>query len=130
MRRAWFLLFTFVLVSACAGTSPQPATTTVRTLPTPSVVTDATYPEVMRAFQRLGIRAPARDALRARLAAYWIRKGNDATLGDKYAQVVGALTQISELYTPTEWQEAKIPAELEGVAKYLVAKGAPRGDEA
>jgi tetratricopeptide (TPR) repeat protein len=130
MRRPWFPLLLLVLVSACAGTSPQPVAPTVRSLPTPSVVTDATYPEVMRAFQRLGVRAPARDQLRARLAAYFIQKGNDAVLGDRYAAVVTALTQLSELYTPTEWADAKIPPELDGVAKYLVAKGGPRGDEA
>jgi tetratricopeptide (TPR) repeat protein len=130
MRRPWFPLFTFVLVSACAGASPTPVAPTVRSLPTPNVVTDATYPEVMRAFQRLGVRAPARDPLRQRLAAYWIQKGNEAALGDRYNPVVSALVQISDLYTPTEWADAKIPPELEGVAKYLVAKGAPRGDEA
>lgn len=130
MRRPWFLFLTFVLVSACAGASPKPVAPVVRSLPTPSVVTDATYPEVMRAFQRLGVRAPAREPLRMRLASYWIQKGNDAAVADRFSQVVAALTQISDLYTPTEWADAKIPPELEGVAKYLVAKGGPRGDEA
>jgi tetratricopeptide (TPR) repeat protein len=130
MRRPWFPFLTFVLVSACAGASPKPVVPAAHSLPTPSVVTDTTYPEVMRAFQRLGVRDPAREPLRQRLAAYWIQKGNDAALADRYTQVVSTLTQISDLYTPTEWQDAKIPPELEGIAKYLVAKGGPRGDEA
>src|SRR5215471_3510999 len=98
MRRPRFALFTLVLVSACAGSGAKPVTPTVRNLPTPSVVTEATYPEVMRAFQRLGVKAPARDPLRQRLAAYWIQKGDAAVLGDKYHQVVAALMQISDLY--------------------------------
>ncbi len=130
MRRPWFPLLIAVLLSACAGTSAKPVGPTVRSLPTPSVVTDATYPEVMRAFQRLGMRAPAREPLRQRLAAYWIQRGNEAALADRYTQVIAAFVQVSDLYTPTEWADAKLPLEVEGIAKYLVAKGAPRGDEA
>jgi tetratricopeptide (TPR) repeat protein len=129
MRRPWFPLLVSLLVCACAGASPKPVAPTVRSLPTPSVVSDATYPEVMRAFQRLGVRAPAREPLRQRLAAYWIQKGNDAALADRYQQVVAALVQLSDLYTPTEWADAKIPAGADGIAKYLVEKGGPRGDE-
>ncbi|HKP63176.1 MAG TPA: hypothetical protein VJV78_40845, partial [Polyangiales bacterium] len=130
MRRLWFPFLFASLVSACAGSSPQPVAPSVRSLPTPSVVTDSTYPEVMRAFQRLNVHSPAREPLRQRLAAYWIQRGNDAALADRYPQVVAALVQISDLYTPTEWQDAKIPPESEGIAKYLVNKGGPRGDEA
>lgn len=130
MRRLWFALSITVCLGACAGQRPQPAVPAVPAVPTPNMVTEATYPEVMRAFQRLGLQAPEREPLRQRLAAYWIARGNDAVAADRYAKVVSALVEISNLYTPTEWGQAKLPREVEGIARYLAAKGAPRGDEA
>jgi hypothetical protein len=74
--------------------------------------------------------APQRAELRERLVAHWIGKGEIAISGNKYADVVATVAQISVLYSPEEWASGAIPGGLEHMAKYLAAKGSPRGDEA
>ena len=74
--------------------------------------------------------APERAELRERLVAHWVSKGEAAITGNKYADVVATVAQIGVLYSPEEWASGAIPGGLEHMAKYLVAKGEPRGDEA
>jgi tetratricopeptide (TPR) repeat protein len=120
----------FLVCSACATAGSAPAPVTARVIPPVTVITDATYPDAVRAFERMNPQAPERAELRERLVAHWVGKGEAAITANKYADVVSTVAQISMLYSPEEWASGAIPGGLEHMAKYLVAKGEPRGDEA
>ena len=94
------------------------------------MVTDATYPDLQREFQRLPIDAKERADLREHLAQHLIAKCDDASSADHYDAVVTCLAQIAELYTPEEYLAHAWPQGLERSARYLITKGSPRGDEA
>jgi tetratricopeptide (TPR) repeat protein len=130
MPRYRSLAFMPLLLCACAAAVGAPAPQTPRALPPASVVTDSSYSDAMRGFERLTSQAPERADLRERLAVYWIGKGDTAITADHFAEVVSALVQISMLYSSNEWGSGAIPAGLDRIAHYLVAKGSPRGDEA
>lgn len=128
--RVWHFVLTILVCAACAGTSNAPAPLVPRLSPQLSVITDASYPDAIRTFERQNPQAKERPELRERLAAHWLTKADTAIAADKYAEVVAALSQISVLYAPEEWGSGAIPAGLSRLATYLIKKGSPRGDEA
>ncbi|HEX2676309.1 MAG TPA: tetratricopeptide repeat protein [Polyangiales bacterium] len=119
-----------LVLGACAGTAQEGAAHPALPRPLPAVVTNATYPDVLRGFQRLPAQAPERDALRERLAQHLVAKCDDAIGNDRYDSVVNCMAQIAELYSPAEYAAHAWPQGLERAARYLIAKGSPRGDEA
>jgi len=125
-----FAFTTLLCAAACATTSPTPSPTVARLAPQVSVITDASYPDAVRTFERMNPQAKERAELRERLATHWLTKADNAITADKFAEVVAALAQISVLYGPEEWGKGAIPGGLERVARYLVKKGSPKGDEA
>lgn len=130
MRRFIFGALVSVALGACAATTPQLAPTAPPLRVTPSVVTDATYADVARAFARMDVQATERAALRERLVQHLLVKADDAIAADRYAAVVDRVAQIAELYTPNEMAERAWPVGLGRPAQYLISKGSPRGDEA
>jgi len=117
-------------LTACATQGTERAATTPRAEPRVSVITDASYPDVVRAFERSNLQTKERAELRERLVAHWLSKADTAVTADRYSDVVAALAQVSTLYQPEEWSKGAIPRGLERIAPYLVNKGSPRGDEA
>ncbi len=130
MSRISLLLALSLTLGACAAGTAQVAPKTPASLPLPAVVTDATFPEIARAFVRLDVQAPERGALRERLAAYLLEKGDAAIAADRYDDAVSHLAQITELYSSDELAAHAFPDGLSRLAGYLVSKGSPRGDEA
>ena len=128
--RVWHFVLTTLLWAACASTSTAPPPQVPRLVPQLRVITDASYPDAIRTFERLNPQAKERPELRERLAAHWLTKADTAIAADKYADVVAALAQISVLYAPQEWGSGALPAGMERLARFLVKKGSPRGDEA
>jgi tetratricopeptide (TPR) repeat protein len=122
--------FTSLVLAACATASGGQTAPVRPAIPQVSVVTDASYPDAIRAFERLNPQEKDRLDLRERLAVYWLNKGDSAIASDKFDNVVAVLAQLSVLYSPQEWASGAIPSGLDRIAKYLTAKGAPRGDEA
>jgi tetratricopeptide (TPR) repeat protein len=130
MPRFWPLASTILLFCSCATAGNLPASKTSRVAAQVSVVTDTSYPDAVRAFERLDPQASERAALRERLVVYWLARGDTAISADRFADVVAVLVQIGGLYAPNEWSSSSLPGGLERIARYLVAKGSPRGDEA
>ena len=124
------LVLTCLLSAACATQSGAVTKPVTRIMPPVTVITDASYPDAVRSFERLPAQAKERADLRDRLAAHWVQKADTAISADKYADVVNALSEISLLYAPHEWGSGGISGGLERSAQYLVKKGSPRGDEA
>jgi tetratricopeptide (TPR) repeat protein len=124
------LVLTCLLSAACATQSGAVTKPVTRIVPPVTVITDASYPDAVRSFERLPAQAKERADLRDRLAAHWVQKADTAISADKYADVVNALSEISLLYAPHEWGSGGISGGLERSAQYLVKKGSPRGDEA
>ncbi len=114
---------------ACAGSAGQSAPPVVAK-PLPAVVTDATYPDLLRAFQRMALDARERADLREHLVTHLIAQCDDAIGADHYDAVVTCVAQIAELYTPNEYAAHGFPVGMERPAHYLISKGSPRGDEA
>ncbi len=130
MFRFTLLLALTASLCACAGAGLPPLAKGQVARPTPAVVTDASYAEVLRSLQRLDAQDSARTTLRERLAEYLLHKGDDAIGADHYDEVVSRFGQVTELYSPNELAARGFPDGLSRLAKYLVAKGSPRGDEA
>jgi tetratricopeptide (TPR) repeat protein len=130
MPRFWPLAPTILLFCSCATAGNLPASKTPRVAAQVSVVTDTSYPDAVRAFERLDPQAPERAALRERLVVYWLGRGDTAIGADRFVDVVHVLVQIGGLFAPNEWSSSNLPAGLDRIARYLVAKGSPRGDEA
>ncbi|MET0389747.1 MAG: hypothetical protein ABW321_27490, partial [Polyangiales bacterium] len=128
--RLWLYVISSLFCAACATAGTAPAPTVPRLSPQLSVITDGSYPDAVRTFERMNPQAKERSELRERLAAHWLTKADTAITADKYADVIAALAQISVLYQPQEWGNGTIPGGLERLAAYLVKKGSPRGDEA
>jgi tetratricopeptide (TPR) repeat protein len=124
------LVLTCLFSAACATQSGAVTKPVTRIVPPVTVITDASYPDAVRSFERLPAQAKERADLRDRLAAHWVQKADTAISADKYADVVSALSEISLLYAPHEWGSGGISGGLERSAQYLVKKGSPRGDEA
>jgi tetratricopeptide (TPR) repeat protein len=130
MPRFWHLALIALLLCACATTGNLAKSASLRAAAPVSVVTEASYPDAVRAFERMNPQTPERAALRERIAVYWLSRGDVAITADRFADVVSALAQISDLYAPNEWSNTALPGGLDRMARYLVAKGSPRGDEA
>src|ERR1700712_4129330 len=128
--RFWHFVFSSLLCAACATQSGASTSLVARLVPPVTVITDASYPDAVRSFERMPAQAKERAELRDRLAAHWIQKADAAIAADKYADVISALSEVSVLYPPHEWASGAIPAGLERIAQFLAKKGSPRGDEA
>jgi tetratricopeptide (TPR) repeat protein len=129
----WTRLQTFslaLMLGACAGAGSQLPSSVPPRRVVPAVVTDASYADVERAFQRLDAQAPERAGLRERLVQHQLGKVDEAIAADRYAVVVELLAQITGLYTAVEIANHAWPDDLQRAALYLIAKGSPRGDEA
>ncbi|MDH5673156.1 MAG: tetratricopeptide repeat protein [Myxococcales bacterium] len=98
--------------------------------PLPGVITDATYDEVLRAYLHLSVGDPNRTALRKRLSAYLLNQRGEAAGEDDFEVAVDLIGSITGLYSPRELAEEELPAGLGTLARVLVDKGSPRGDEA
>jgi tetratricopeptide (TPR) repeat protein len=92
------------------------------------VVTDATFDDAVRHFVLLAVDDSAREPLRTRLVEHLLSK-TAAALSGEYGGVVELLGSVTELYTPGEIAAGKLPAALEPLARKLVERGSPRGDE-
>src|SRR6185312_17454374 len=103
------LVFTSLLCAACATQSGASTPMVTRLVPPVTVITDASYPDAVRSFERMPAQAKERAELRERLAAHWIQKADTAIAADKYADVVSALSEVSVLYAPHEWASGAVP---------------------
>jgi tetratricopeptide (TPR) repeat protein len=113
---------------SCGG-AQRPAPIVAPRPPTPVVVTDATIDDVRRAYLAMPIDDPRREATRQRLVDHILARSGEA-MDAGYGAAVEKLAAVTSLYTPAELTEAQLPSGLEPLARYLVAKGSPRGDEA
>jgi tetratricopeptide (TPR) repeat protein len=128
MRRAPFVIVLLSLLGCGAATTPRP--TIAPPPPPPAVVTDATYSDALRHFWLLTPQDEAREALRHRLVQHLIGKTSEVISAGEYDAVVEHLATVTQLYTPAEIADGKLPAGLEPLARFLVERGSPRGDEA
>ncbi|MFI5308767.1 MAG: tetratricopeptide repeat protein [Polyangiales bacterium] len=109
--------------AAIKGAAIEPAR------PAPSVITDATYDDALRHYFLLGADAEEREPLRQRLVEHLLAKSAGA-ITSGYDTAVGQLAAVTDLFSPREITDGKLPAGLEPLCRYLVDKGSPRGDEA
>jgi tetratricopeptide (TPR) repeat protein len=127
--RPSLLVIPLLFALACGGAASQRPTIAPPPAP-PAVVTEATYADALRHFWLRTPDDPSREAMRQRLVEHLVRKTPDLLAAGEYEAIVEHLATITGLYTPGEIADGKLPSGLEPVAKYLVERGSPRGDEA
>ena len=126
--RCWSWL-PLVLLVGCAGTAVQ-APRTLAVKPAPAVITESTYRQGLRSFQRMLRSDPHREPLRERLLEYLLAKSDAVIDSDDYEALVGHLAAFTSLYRPVELDSVPLPAGISRVGQALVERGSPRGDEA
>ena len=124
-----FALLCFGLGLGCGASAPAKPTIGPPPAP-PTQVTDATYHDALRHYFLLTPQSPQREPLRTRLVQHLLGKTPDLGPKGDYDAVVEHLRQLTELYTPAEMAEGNLPAGLTKIARFLVDRGSPRGDEA
>lgn len=120
-----------VIALGCGGaTTPRPAIAP-RPAP-PAIVTQTTYPDALRHFWLLTPQDSQREALRDSLVEHLLSRTPDlGGEGDEpYLAAIEHLAAVTALYTPAEIAEGKLPPGLAPIARFLVERGSPRGDEA
>ena len=117
------------VLAGCGAAAPQ-GPTIAPPKPPPSVVSDATFDEVLRHYWVLSLDDPQRAGLRDRLVEHLLSKTSEVIAKDDYEAAVAHLAAITGLYTPTEIATNQLPPGLESLAKHLIERGSPRGDEA
>lgn len=116
-------------LGACGGPATQAPRRTLRR-PVPERVTAETYGTHLRRFQLLRPSDEDRAAHRARLVAHLhTLTGPILDRGD-YDAVVAHLHAITRLYAPAEIEDGNLPVALEPLARWLIDRASPRGDEA
>lgn len=119
--------FCLLVLLGCGGTTTQLAP--VHRAPIPSSVTEASYGDALRTFYRLPLDDNDRDRLRAQLVGVLAaRTPHLAELHD-YPKLVEHLFELTQLYSPEELADGTLSPELEAVAKLVIERGSPRGDE-
>jgi tetratricopeptide (TPR) repeat protein len=128
-----------VLVSICAvlttlaltacGAATVGAGTMLGSVEVPDRITDDTYAELSRVYVSLPLDDSSRALLRQRLVEYLDRRTAAILDEGDYNAVVGQFSAITELYSPEDFAQARLPREMEPLARHLVTHGSPRGDE-
>ena len=103
--------------------------TTVASVEIPDRVTDATFPEVLRAFRSVPFDHPDREHVRERLVAYLETQTEEILGAANFDRVVEHFARLTSLLSPEDFAEARIPRELERTARFLSEHGSSRGDE-
>jgi tetratricopeptide (TPR) repeat protein len=128
MRRASFVIPLLIALGCAGAASPRP---TIAPPPSPpAVVTETTYADALRHFWLRTPDDPTREALRKRLVEHLLAKAPELITAGEYEAVIEHLATVTQLYTPAEIADGKLPAGLEPIAHFLVERGSPRGDEA
>lgn len=126
-RRSWVgALIAALLLTACGAASHS------RTTPLADrAVNRESFADVRREYLVLASDDPARVTIRDRLLHY-LAEGTDALIrsGD-YEAVVARLGEMTELLSPIDLVAGgHAPDDLAPLARFVIAVGAPRGDEA
>lgn len=96
----------------------------------PAVITDGTYTAIRRDYERLPPNTRGRAELRAELSAYLLQDAQALIDANDYEATVELIVDVTSLSTPAELGSGDLPSGLEPLAKYLIERGTPRGDEA
>jgi len=119
-----------LIMAACgpAGTGARGAGTMA--IDVPDRITDETYPEMQRQLVVLALESPNRAALRDRIVEY-LDGRTAAVLGSgSYDDAVALLARMTDLYSPEDFDLGHLPRQLDRVARFVVERGSPLGDEA
>ncbi|MEQ9082149.1 MAG: tetratricopeptide repeat protein [Sandaracinaceae bacterium] len=95
----------------------------------PPEVTAETFHEVERAYWRMEPDDPSRVAWRDALVRHLSRESEDILERGDYDAVVEHLADLAGLLTPADVGEGRVPAEVAPLARWVVERGSPRGDE-
>ncbi|MGF1469257.1 MAG: tetratricopeptide repeat protein [Sandaracinaceae bacterium] len=92
-------------------------------------VTGENLHELDRTYWRTDPSDPGRLALRDALVAYRARDAETWLEDGDYDRVVSELAALAVYLTPADVEANQVPAELEPLARFVVERGSPRGDE-
>src|SRR5690349_6337899 len=122
-------VFSF-LVGGCGGGGAGGHRTTPDSVRIPDVVDDGSYSGAVRLYHGLDLDDPARPQLRERIVRYLGRLGSGDVETRDYDAIVDRFAEITDLYSPEDFSENRLPRELVPLARYLESAGSTRGDEA
>lgn len=95
----------------------------------PPEVTAETFHEVERAYWQMEPDDPSRVAWRDALIAHLSARSPELLEEGDYDAVVEHLAEIASLLTPADVGDGRVPADVAPVARWVVERGSPRGDE-
>lgn len=124
------ILFAAALTSACGPALPQGGTTPGVDPAAIRTVTGETYGAALRTFFALDADEPAREVLRTKIVTYLGRRTEEVLDANDYDAAVDHFASMLDLYTSEDVANGTLPRELEPIARWVVEKGSPRGDEA
>ena len=116
-------------VAACTGGAGSGRSTTALSIDLPETIQAADAPELLRAYHGLSLDDPTRRVLRTRLLAFYARTAGDLDIVELDV-VAERLEAMTDLFLPAELSDGDELAPLEPIARALVRRGNPRGDEA
>ncbi len=123
------LLVSLAGIPACGGATPDESTI-AGSADVPAEVTDENFPSALRAFHSLSLDHPARPRLRAALEAHIARATPAILEAGDYDAAVDQFARLTSLAMPEDFRAGRVAHELAPVARFLVERGSPRGDEA
>ena len=120
---------TLLFSLACGHTAAGGSTINAR-VDVPERIDEGQLGELRRLYFTLPMNHPSRPELRDAMMAYLDDEVTGLAEADDYDAVVARFAAMTELLQPEDFEAGRLPPRLEGAARYLVERGAPRGDEA
>src|SRR5688572_1373944 len=111
-RKLWAGGLALALVAGCSGGAGGGRGTTPGSIRIPNVVDDASYAAAVRTYHSLDLDDSARPRLRDRIVTYLTRQGTADIETRDYDAVVARLAKITDLYSPEDFAEERVPRTL------------------
>lgn len=124
-RRA--LVLCTIVLAACGG--PRPDTRTARDLTGPPEITGETFLEVQRTFYRMELDHPERLAWRDALIHHLAGRSEEILAAGNYNAVIAHFARLVRLVSSDDVGEGRIPEDVAPLARWVIERGSPRGDE-
>ena len=116
-------------LNACGAANVELKSPEGGTLAIPEKISDDNVGDTQRMYHRLTLDHPARTTMRNRLVEYYAAQASARQKANDYDGVLVEFQKISELLSPIDFAENRIPAQLGDIASYVVEEGMKLSDE-
>ena len=128
MPRRTRILALLLLAAAACGPRGDGRSTTALSVELPERITAENVRDAQRLYHTLRYDMPDRAVLQGRLLAYIDQQTDTVLASEDYALLLGHFERMTSLLSPVDF-EREVPEAYTRVARAVVEKGSPRGDE-